>query len=199
MASSPLFYLTRSMSAILVFALLLLEGTGNTMVAAAGQGQCTPACIIPVCKTVGGTFFDVQFCEGALGSDGRSANAGMDYRAYAVIAADLLAANATKTAAKIDGLLRAAAGSRDDATTTRSLRSCQALYSGIVQRQASCKSAITGKRDAEAVSSLEKSASAANECEDGFGKSSVSVASPLTAEDKNAFRLAKLTVALING
>ncbi|KAK3119659.1 hypothetical protein QOZ80_9AG0673430 [Eleusine coracana subsp. coracana] len=136
-------------------------------------------------------FFDVQFCEEALGSDGRSADAGMDYRAYAIIAADLLAANATSTAAKIDGLLR-----NGDEATRGALRSCQVAYGGILQRQGSCKAAIRDKRDAEAISSLERSASAANECENGFAKTNKS---PVTEEDKNTFKLAKLAVALING
>ncbi|KAK3118312.1 hypothetical protein QOZ80_9BG0697130 [Eleusine coracana subsp. coracana] len=140
-------------------------------------------------------FFDVQFCEEALGSDGRSADAGMDYRAYAIIAADLLAANATSTAAKIDGLLRNGGG--DDEATRGALRSCQVAYGGIVQRQGSCKATMRDKRDAEAISSLERSASAANECENGFVAKTNK--SPVTEEGKNTFKLAKLAVALING
>ncbi|XP_062201791.1 uncharacterized protein LOC133904339 [Phragmites australis] len=183
MASSPFF--SGSVSVILLFA-LLFTGT-HTMVTA------NVPSILPVCKTVSG-LVDPEFCLEALGSDGRSVSAGMDYRTYSIIAVDLLTANATSTATKIDGLLREG-GSRDDDATTRCLRSCQALYSGIVQTQPSVQAAINDKRDGEAASSLETSASAAMECEDGFGKNNV--ASPVTAEDKNAFQLAKLAIALL--
>ncbi|RCV36333.1 hypothetical protein SETIT_7G310200v2 [Setaria italica] len=152
--------------------------------------------ILPVCKTVGGgsTFFDVQYCLEALGSDGRSANAGMNYRTYSSIAADLLAANATSTATKIGGLLRGRGGG--DEATTRCLRSCQALYGGVVRRQPGCAAAVRGRKDGEATRCLEEAASAAKECEEGFGKSKV--ASPVTMENDDAFKLAKLAVALLS-
>ncbi|GJN13883.1 hypothetical protein PR202_gb00637 [Eleusine coracana subsp. coracana] len=76
------------------------------------------------------------------------------------------------------------------------LLSCQALYGGIVQMQAGCTAAIkNGKLDG-ASSSFEMSASAAKECENGFSKSSV--ASLLTEEDDNVFKLAKLGATLLN-
>ncbi|OEL15867.1 hypothetical protein BAE44_0023114 [Dichanthelium oligosanthes] len=100
--------------------------------------------ILPVCKTVGGgnPFFSVQFCLDALGSDPRSADAGMNYRTHSLIAVDLLTANATSTAAKIESLIRRGGGRDDDDATARCLRSCQALYSGILQRQPGSKGAI---------------------------------------------------------
>jgi pectinesterase inhibitor-like protein len=160
-------------------------------------------CALPACKTVGGgsQFFDVQFCLAALGSDGRSISHCMDYQAYSVIATDLLAANVTATAAKIDGLLResASGGSRDDGgvdeATTRCLRSCQALYGGTVRRQPGCVAAVRGVRKGEATRCLEEAAAAAKQCEDGFRNSKA--ASPVTAENQNAFMLAKLAVALL--
>ena len=160
-------------------------------------------CALPACKTVGGgsQFFDVQFCLAALGSDGRSVSHCMDYQAYSVIAADLLKANVTATAAKIDGLLRdsgAGAGGRDDGgdeATARCLQSCQALYGGTVRRQPSCAAAVRGVRKGEATRCLEEAAAAAKQCEDGFRRSKV--ASPVTAENQNAFMLAKLAVALL--
>ncbi|KAF8671607.1 hypothetical protein HU200_049931 [Digitaria exilis] len=149
--------------------------------------------VLPACKTVGGgsVFFDVQFCVEALGSDDRSADAGMNYGAYSAIAADLLTANATSTAAKIDALLLR----RGRGGTARCLRSCQGLYGGVVRRQPGCAAAVRGRRDGEATSCLERAASAAMECEDGFGKSKV--ASPVTMENDDAFKLAKLAVALL--
>ncbi|CAN6330402.1 unnamed protein product [Urochloa humidicola] len=148
--------------------------------------------ILPVCKTVGGgsVFFDVQFCVEALGSDGRSTNAGANYHTYAVIAADLLTANATATAAKIAGLLLRERGKGGaDAAATRCLRSCQALYGGVVKRQKSgCAAAVRGRRSGEATRCLEEAASAAEQCEQGFGKSKV--ASPVTMENDDAFKLA---------
>jgi len=159
-------------------------------------------CALPACKTVGGgsQFFDVQFCLAALGSDGRSVSHCMDYQAYSVIAADLLAANVTATAAKIDGLLQDSGG-RDgggvdvDEATARCLRSCQALYGGTVRRQPSCAAAVRGVRKGEATRCLEEAAAAAKQCEDGFQRSKA--ASPVTAENQNAFMLAKLAVALL--
>ena len=134
-------------------------------------------CALPACKTVGGgsQFFDVQFCLAALGSDGRSISHCMDYQVYSVIAADLLAANVTATA--------------------RCLRSCQALYGGTVRRQPGCAAAVRGVRKGEATTCLEEAAAAAKQCEDGFQSSKV--ASPVTAENQNAFMLAKLAVALL--
>ncbi|KAF8726981.1 hypothetical protein HU200_019470 [Digitaria exilis] len=48
------------------------------------------------------------------------------------------------------------------------LRFCLELYRGILQRQPGCKGAINDKRDKGAMSSLEASASAVVECQDGF-------------------------------
>ncbi|KAK3136039.1 hypothetical protein QOZ80_5BG0427160 [Eleusine coracana subsp. coracana] len=101
-------------------------------------------------------------------------------------------ANVTSTAAMIDGLLQKGGG---DASTTKCLRSCQALYRGVVGRQPGCAAAVKKGKYGEAKSSLEQSASAVKECEDGFGRSHV--ASPLTVEDDNTFQLAKLAVALL--
>uniref|UniRef100_A0A0D9XWJ7 Pectinesterase inhibitor domain-containing protein n=1 Tax=Leersia perrieri TaxID=77586 RepID=A0A0D9XWJ7_9ORYZ len=61
--------------------------------------------------------------------------------------------------------------------------------------QAAVGDAVKGGRFQEAISSLEKSASAVKECQNGFGKSNV--ASPLSAENDDAFQLAELIVLLI--
>ncbi|KAE8805192.1 putative invertase inhibitor [Hordeum vulgare] len=98
----------------------------------------------------------------------------------------------TSTKAKIGGLLD---GKTADAATAQALRSCQVLYDGILQRQPGSAAAVKGGKFSEAISSLEKSAAAAKECEDGFSKSHV--ASPVTVENSNAFQLAKLAVGLL--
>ena len=198
MAAAATSYLS-SASAILLYAALFFAGAlaepGATKVATSEVPST-----LPVCKTVGGgsTFFDVQFCQEALGSDGRSANAGTNYGTYSVIATDLLTANATSTAPRIDGLLRERAGKDDDeaTTTTRCLRSCRALYGGVVRGQPGCAAAVRGRRSGEATRCLERAASAAAECEEGFRKSKV--ASPVTMENDDAFKLAKLAVALLS-
>ena len=198
MAAAATSYLS-SASAILLYAALFFAGAlaepGATKVATSEVPST-----LPVCKTVGGgsTFFDVQFCQEALGSDGRSANAGANYGACSVIAADLLTANATSTADKIDGLLRERAGKDDDeaTTTTRCLRACRALYGGVARGQPGCAAAVRGRRSGEATRCLERAASAAAECEEGFRKSKV--ASPVTMENDDAFKLAKLAVALLS-
>uniref|UniRef100_A0A0D9XNQ8 Pectinesterase inhibitor domain-containing protein n=1 Tax=Leersia perrieri TaxID=77586 RepID=A0A0D9XNQ8_9ORYZ len=136
--------------------------------------------LIPACKTS-----ISPFCVEALGSVG----AGVDARTYqdlAVVASGLLAANATSTAAKIDGLLRqGGAGAAD----TQCLRSCQSLYAGVVQSQPGCAAAIRGGKIDEARSSFDKSVGAVKQCEDGFGNI-CKVASPLSNGVSGAFLLA---------
>ncbi|RLM57799.1 uncharacterized protein C2845_PM18G14640 [Panicum miliaceum] len=191
MAMAATSYLS-SASAILLYAALFFAGAHaeaepTEVVTSESEVPST----LPVCKTVGGgsTVFDVQFCLEALGFDGRSANAGTNYGTCSVIAADLLTANTTK----IDVLLRERGGKDEEATTTRCLRSCRALYGGVVRRQPGCAAAVRGRRGGEATRCLETAASAA-ECEEGFGK----VASPMTMENDAAFKLAKLAVALLS-
>ncbi|KAL5229493.1 hypothetical protein ABZP36_028269 [Zizania latifolia] len=166
----------------------------------AAPARVTGNILLPSCKTVGGgsTYFDVQFCLDALGSVG----AGVDARSYqdlAAVAVGLLTANATATSAKIGSLLReggGGGGGRVDAATARSLQLCRGLYAGIAQRQPACAAAVRSGRFGDAKSLLEKSAAAAKECEDRFRRGKA--ASPVTAEDDAAFKLAKLGVALLN-
>ncbi|WVZ88148.1 hypothetical protein U9M48_034696 [Paspalum notatum var. saurae] len=182
-----------SVSIAILLSALLVAGTHAEVT------SDVPSTLLPACKTVGGgsAFFDVEFCVAALGSDGRSANAGASYHTYSVVAADLLAANATATAAKISRLLREGGVGGEDAATARRLRlrSCQALYGGVVRAQPACAAAVRATRKGEATACLERAASAVRECEDGFGKSKV--ASPVTAENDAGFKLAKLAVALL--
>ncbi|KAE8781781.1 putative invertase inhibitor [Hordeum vulgare] len=151
--------------------------------------------ILAACKTVGGgsTYFDVTFCLDAL----RSAGGAGDYQGLAAVALDLLATNATSTEAKIDRLLgiSGAEVKADGAALARCLRSCQSMYGGIVDDEPACTAAVKGGRFGEATAILEKAAAAAKECEGGFEKSKA--ASPLTTENDNAFKLAKLAVALL--
>ncbi|XP_051191358.2 uncharacterized protein [Lolium perenne] len=148
--------------------------------------------LVPICMSAcgGDEYVRVQFCIDTLRSDGRSRSSS-ETKEFIAVTVDLLTTNATSTKAKIDGLLH---GSKAGAITP-SLQSCQALYEGILQRQPAAAASVKEGRLAEASVSLEKSAAAANECEGLFGKSHVT--SPLTAEDNNAFLLAKLGVALI--
>jgi pectinesterase inhibitor-like protein len=150
--------------------------------------------VLPVCKSAcgGDQYVGIQFCVDTLRSDGRSRNTS-DTKEFVVVAVDHLTASATSTKAKIDGLLRGKANGRS--ATTPCLQSCQALYQGILGLQPACAAAVKDGKFAEATISLEKSAAAAKECESLFGQSHVT--SPLTAEDDNAFQLAKLGVALI--
>ncbi|XP_040383069.1 putative invertase inhibitor [Oryza brachyantha] len=165
--------------------------------AATAPAEATGGILLPSCKTVGGgsTYFDVQFCLDALGSVGAGADA-RSYQDLAAVAVGLLAANATSTSARIDGLLRGGVGIRKvDAATARCLRSCRALYAGVARRQPACAAAVRGRRFGEARSSLEESAAAARGCEDGFRRGNAT--SPVTAENDDAFKLAKLGVALL--
>ncbi|TVU51417.1 hypothetical protein EJB05_02848, partial [Eragrostis curvula] len=150
--------------------------------------------LLPACKTVAGgsTFFDVEFCVSALGSDDNRIRDAVSYGDFAAVAVDLLTENATATAARITGLMNRAG---EDEAMTRCLESCHALYEGVLDRQRGCVAAVMDGEFGEAAASLEKSAAAAEECEGGFGKSGV--ASPVKVEDDCAFKLAKLAVALL--
>ncbi|KAF7106333.1 hypothetical protein CFC21_107072 [Triticum aestivum] len=81
-----------------------------------------------------------------------------------------------------------------DTALVRPLRSCQSLYGGIVHGGPACTAAVKGGKFGDAAAILEKAAAAAKECEGGFRKSK---AAPLTAEDDDTFKLAKLGVALL--
>uniref|UniRef100_A0ACD6A0Y7 Uncharacterized protein n=1 Tax=Avena sativa TaxID=4498 RepID=A0ACD6A0Y7_AVESA len=160
-----------------------------------------PQPILAACKTVGGgsTYFDVQFCKEAIGSvTGSSVD--LDYQVFGGLTVGLLAVNATSTKAKIDRLLRGAGGgvmlkAVDDVAVGRCLLSCQSLYGGILDGGPACTVAVKAGKYADARAILEKAAAAAKECEDVFGKNNA--ASPLSAENDDAFKLAKLGVALL--
>uniref|UniRef100_A0ACD5W724 Uncharacterized protein n=1 Tax=Avena sativa TaxID=4498 RepID=A0ACD5W724_AVESA len=157
--------------------------------------------IFAACKTVGGgsTYVGVQFCRNALGSVAGS-NVDLDYQVFGGLAVGLLADNATSTKTKIDSLLRGGGGSvkpkaEDNAVVSRCLLSCRSLYGGILDGGPACTAAVKAGKFSEAAAILEKAAAAAKECEDGFVKNRA--ASPLSAENDDAFKLAKLGVALV--
>uniref|UniRef100_A0ACD6A0Y4 Uncharacterized protein n=1 Tax=Avena sativa TaxID=4498 RepID=A0ACD6A0Y4_AVESA len=158
--------------------------------------------VLAACKTFGGgsTYFDVQFCEEAIGSVA-GGGASLDYRVFAGLAVGLLADNATSTEAKIDRLIRGGGGDvvkltvGDDAALGWCLLSCRKLYGGIVESGPTCTAAVKAGKFGDATALLEKVAAAAKECEDGFRKGNVT--SPLTAQDDDAYKLAKLGVALL--
>ncbi|KAM0867140.1 hypothetical protein ACQ4PT_042190 [Festuca glaucescens] len=144
----------------------------------------------------GSTYVDVQFCQDALGSVAGLVDS---YQDLAGLAVGLLAHNATSTKFKIDRLLRGGGGvkltAENDVAVTRCLQSCQSLYGGILNDGPACTAAIKTGKLGQATAILEKAAAAAKQCEDGFGKSNA--ASPLSAEDDDAFELAKLAVGLL--
>uniref|UniRef100_A0ACD5W5T5 Uncharacterized protein n=1 Tax=Avena sativa TaxID=4498 RepID=A0ACD5W5T5_AVESA len=162
-----------------------------------------PQGIMAACKTVGGgsTYFDVQFCEDAISSVAGSGDVGLDYQIFGGLTVGLLAVNATSTKAKIDRLLRGGGGvgvmfkAVVDVAVGRCLLSCQSLYSGILDGSPACTAAVKAGKYAEARAILEKAATAAKGCEDGFGKNNA--VSLLSAENDDAFKLAKLGVALV--
>ncbi|KAF7053277.1 hypothetical protein CFC21_061247 [Triticum aestivum] len=184
-----------SSSSVMSVILLLFSVLLAAAEAPAPARSASDQIILAACKTVGGgsTYFDVTFCLGALGSAGSAAG----YQDLAAVAVDLLATNATSTEAKIDRLL-GGSGVKvkpGDAALARCLRWCRSLYGGIVDDGPASTAAVKGGRFGEATAILEKAAAAAKECEGGFEKSKA--ASPLTAEDDDAFKLAKLAVALL--
>jgi pectinesterase inhibitor-like protein len=192
MASSSAFY-TSHVIVIVFLSALLLSATHHYTSHAQADG-IDP--LLPLCKSIGGGSrdFGIDFCISALGSDNRSRDAGPN---FPVIAIDLLAANATSTGAKIGGLLKTAGGhgGGGDEVTRDALESCQPLYGGIVGLLPGCTALVDdGKFDRTALT-LERTASAAKECEDAFTQKKL--ASPLVVEDDAAFKLAKLAVSLL--
>ncbi|XP_006663179.2 uncharacterized protein LOC102721030 [Oryza brachyantha] len=175
------------------FLFALLVATSQAQLAAS-----TDSFMDGACKTVaGGSGGDISvaFCRDALSSDGRSLNAS-SYRDLAVVAVDLLTSNATSTKSKIDSMLHDDGGLRPGDATTRCLQSCQEAYAGVLQAQPGIFYSVQAGRFPEATSALEKSAGAVEECENGFGKSNV--APPLTEEDDDTFKLAKLVALLLH-
>jgi pectinesterase inhibitor-like protein len=149
--------------------------------------------VFAACKTVcgGSRYVGVEFCIEALGSVS-GGDESLDYQRFGGLAVGLLADNATSTKSKIDRLLQ---GGGANAVVARSLLSCQSLYGGIVNGGPACTAAVKAGKLGEAEAILEKAAAAAKECEDGFGKNKA--ASPLSAENDDAFQLAKLGVGML--
>lgn len=192
MASSSAFYSSHVIVVVFLSALLLSATLHTSHAQADGIDP-----LLPLCKSIGGGSrdFGIDFCISALGSDNRSRDAGPN---FPVIAIDLLATNATSTGAKIGGLLKTAGGhgGGGDVATRDALESCQALYGGIVGLLPGCTALVNDGKFDRAALTLERTASAAKECEDAFTEKKVA-ASPLTAENDAAFKLAKLAVSLL--
>uniref|UniRef100_A0ACD5X371 Uncharacterized protein n=1 Tax=Avena sativa TaxID=4498 RepID=A0ACD5X371_AVESA len=177
---------TSSTSLMSVVAVLLLLFPVTPVLSPSAQGifaACKKRPVLPRCPQL-------------LGSD----VGGLDYQVFGGLVVGLLADNATSTKTKIDSLLRGGGDSlkpkaEDNGAVSRCLRSCQLLYGGILDGGPACTAAVKAKKFGDATAILEKAAAAAKECEDGFGKSNVM--SLLTAEDGNAFELAKLGVGLL--
>uniref|UniRef100_A0A0D3HQY4 Pectinesterase inhibitor domain-containing protein n=2 Tax=Oryza TaxID=4527 RepID=A0A0D3HQY4_9ORYZ len=109
MASSS--NVNNGVSVLFLFAVLLI--------AASQLAAGTNSFLYGACKTIAGgsELLSVTFCIDALSSDNRSSNIS-SYKEFAVIAVDLLTANATSTKSEIDGKLRNGGG---DAAATRCL------------------------------------------------------------------------------
>uniref|UniRef100_A0A0D9XWK0 Pectinesterase inhibitor domain-containing protein n=1 Tax=Leersia perrieri TaxID=77586 RepID=A0A0D9XWK0_9ORYZ len=176
-----------------LFALFLFAVNLAAPHLAATIGSSSPAFLSGACNTVAGDSGGVitaAFCTNSLSSDGRSLNAS-SYSDLTIVAIDLLTSNATSTKSKIDTLLQNAT-----TATKQCLQSCQAAYAGVLQAQTGVFYNVQAGRFPEAMSALEKSAGSVEKCEDGFGKSNVKPL--LTAEDDDAFRLAKLAALLLH-
>ncbi|CAM0883971.1 unnamed protein product [Alopecurus aequalis] len=147
--------------------------------------------ILAACKTVcgGSRYVTVEYCIEALESAGGGGS--LDYQVFAGLVVRLLADKASSTVAKIGDLLQ----HEGHADVARCLQSCRSLYGGIVDGGPACTADVNAKKFGEATAILQKAAAAAKECEDGFGK--IKASSPLSAEDDDAFKLAKLGVGMI--
>ncbi|KAG2622813.1 uncharacterized protein LOC120700510 [Panicum virgatum] len=111
----------------------------------------------------------------------------------AIIAVDLLTANATSTSTQIGNQLK-----KEDnigGPMRWCLQACQALYGSMLQMQPRCSDLVKDFRYGEAKSCLGQAAREAEQCEAEFVRRRV--ASPLTVEDGCAFKLAKLASALL--
>ena len=190
MASSP--YSFSSTVSVFVF-LLTVSATRAEVAAAAAPVDAPP--LFPICKTVigaGNPYFDINFCLEALNSDNESQYAD-DYQKLAIIAVDLLTANATSTSAQIANLLKKQ--DNVEGHMRWCLQACQALYGSILQMQPRCSDLVKDFRYGEAKSCLDQATREAEQCEAEFVRRHVS--SPLTVEDGCAFKLAKLASALL--
>ncbi|KAG2559803.1 hypothetical protein PVAP13_8KG008500, partial [Panicum virgatum] len=173
-------------------ALLTVSATRAEVTAAAAPVDLP---LFPICKTVigaGNPYFDINFCLAALNSDNESQYAD-DYQKLAIIAVDLLTANATSTSAQIGNLLKKQ--DNIEGPMRWCLQACQALYGSILQMQPRCSDLVKEFRYGEAKSCLDQAAREAEQCEAEFVRRHV--ASPLTVEDGCAFKLAKLASALL--
>jgi len=151
--------------------------------------------LFPICKTVigaGNPYFDINFCLAALNSDSESQYAD-DYQKLAIIAVDLLTANATSTSTQIGNQLKKE--DNIEGPMRWCLQACQALYGSMLQMQPRCSDLVKDFRYGEAKSCLHQAAREAEQCEAEFVRRRV--ASPLTVEDGCAFKLAKLASALL--
>ncbi|CAN6165804.1 unnamed protein product [Urochloa humidicola] len=161
----------------------------STLLAASLISGEPPSVVPSACQrayAVGGGSFTEEFCLSAL--TGHSAGAA-DYGDLALIAVDLVTANATSTEAKIDSLLGGSGAASEG------LRSCRALYDTVVHvYQPDARAAVKDGKYVDAKLYLSKTAQVPVECGKWFEQQNV--ASPVHQEDGYLANLANLAIAL---
>ncbi|XP_066396005.1 uncharacterized protein [Miscanthus floridulus] len=177
-----------------IIALLVLLMT--TILSAEPPVAGEPPSVVPfACKdafAAGGGTFTEDFCLSTLQGSKSSVGAA-DYDDLALVAVDLVTANATVTKAKIDALL--ASNNISGAAVVEGLQSCRALYGTVVrQYQPECRAAVKDGRYGDGKACLGRTAQAAGTCELWFQQRKV--ASPVAREDAVLANLANLAIAL---
>ncbi|KAG6516081.1 putative invertase inhibitor [Zingiber officinale] len=146
------------------------------------------ATVESTCKAVS----DYDFCVKTLQSDPASATA--DLRGQAVIATNLSSDKAVEVFAKIQTLLKSSQGKEE----RMCLSICSKLYEVLIRDLNNAWSAIKESRKGDAMSALSGCFDAPSTCEDTFAELSftLSMPSPLKADDKDQEQLCSLTLEL---
>ncbi|KAG6537077.1 putative invertase inhibitor [Zingiber officinale] len=134
---------------------------------------------------------DYAFCVESL-RPSASATA-RDLRGLAAAAARLAAANATRADAAAAAAMRGRA-EKMGRYERSCLESCQELFEGAAEDLAEAARMVEGGRFEDAGVRLSAAVDAPVTCEDGFREGGI--ASPLTAEDGDLFRLAVIALAI---
>ncbi|XP_022135283.1 putative invertase inhibitor [Momordica charantia] len=133
-----------------------------------------------------------NFCVASLESDDRSRCA--DLHKLGLIAMDLMRHNITSTRRDIRKLLR---NKKLDQFVKARLDDCLELYSDAVPILKEAKRCYKEKKYVDANVKVSSVMEAPSTCEDGF-RDKEGLVSPLTEKNKNVFRLAALTLSIIN-
>ncbi|KAG6511793.1 putative invertase inhibitor [Zingiber officinale] len=149
------------------------------------------ATVESTCKAVS-LYTDYDFCVKTLQSDPTSATA--DLRGLAVIATNLSSDKAVEVFAKIQTLLKSSQGKEE----RMCLSICSKLYEVLIRDLNNAWSAIKESRKGDAMSAVSACFDAPSTCEDTFAELSftLSMPSPLKADDKDQEQLCSLTLEL---